>query len=219
HVLHGRQTGVYTFDYLQLLGTAMSPQAIAWLMGGFFVAFAVKLAVIPVHTWLADAHTAAPTAGSVVLAGLLLKTGAYGLLRFLIPLFPPTAEFRWVAMGLGVIGILYGAFLSFGQTDLKRLVAYTSVSHMGFVLLGIFAGNPLALQGAVVTMICHGISTGALFVLAGALQERIHSRQLQQMGGLWAAMPRLGGSALFFTLASLGLPGLGDFVGEFLVLL
>jgi len=120
---------------------------------------------------------------------------------------------------LGVIGILYGALLAFGQTDLKRLVAYTSVSHLGFVLLGIFAGTALALQGAVVTMICHGISTGALFLLVGALQERIHSRELAQMGGLWAAAPRFSGAALFFVLASIGLPGLGDFVGEFLVLL
>jgi NADH-quinone oxidoreductase subunit M len=169
---------------------------------------------------LPDAHTEAPTAGSVLLAGLLLKTGAYGMLRFVVPLFPDAARaFAPAAMVLGAIGILYGAVLAFGQTDLKRLVAYTSVSHLGFVLLGIFVGNPLALQGAVLTMICHGVSTGALFVLVGALQERIHSRQLEQMGGLWAAVPRLSGSALFFTLASLGLPGLGDFVGEFLVLL
>ena len=128
---------VYTFDYLQLLGTPMSPTTAMWLMLGFFVAFAVKLPVVPVHTWLPDAHTEAPTAGSVILAGLLLKTGAYGLLRFVVPLFPRAArEFAPVAMALGVVGILYGAILAFAQTDLKRLVAYTSVSHMGFVLLG-----------------------------------------------------------------------------------
>ena len=218
--LHYRATGVYTFEYEELLGTKMSPTAEIWIMLGFFVAFAVKLPVVVLHTWLPDAHTEAPTAGSVILAGLLLKTGAYGMLRFVVPLFPHAARtFAPVAMALGVAGILYGAILAFGQTDLKRLVAYTSVSHLGFVLLGIFAWNDLALQGAVMTMVCHGISTGALFILVGALQERIHSREVDRMGGLWSTAPRLSGATLFFALASLGLPGLGDFVGEFLVLL
>ena len=189
-------------------------------MLGFFGAFAVKLPVVPLHTWLPDAHTEAPTAGSVILAGLLLKTGGYGLLRFVVPLFPRAAhEFTPVALTLGVIGIIYGAVMAFSQTDLKRLVAYTSVSHLGFVLLGIFFWNPLALQGAIMTMICHGLSTGALFVLVGGLQERIHTRDLDRMGGLWTVAPRLSALALFFSLATLGLPGLGDFVGEFLVLL
>ena len=171
------------------------------------------------HTWLPDAHTEAPTAGSVVLAGLLLKTGAYGMLRFVMPLFPAAgAAFAPVAMVLAVVGILYGAILAFAQTDLKRLVAYTSVSHLGFVLLGIFAWNKLALQGAVITIICHGISTGALFILVGALQERIHSREMDRMSGFWETVPAERRD-LFFALASLGLPGLGDFVGEFLVLL
>jgi NADH-quinone oxidoreductase subunit M len=175
--------------------------------------------MFPLHTWLPDAHTEAPTAGSVILAGLLLKTGGYGLIRFVVPLFPGASHaFAPVAMTLAVVGILYGAILAFAQTDLKRLVAYTSVSHLGFVLLGVFAWNPLALQGAVLQMICHGLSTGALFVLAGALQERMHTRELSRMGGLWTTMPRLSGAALFFAMASLGLPGLGDFVGEFLVL-
>jgi len=175
---------------------------------------------VPLHTWLPDAHTEAPTAGSVILAGLLLKTGAYGLMRFVVPLFPHAAhEFTPVALVLAVIGIVYGAVMAFSQTDLKRLVAYTSVSHLGFVLLGIFSWNPLALQGAIMTMICHGLSTGGLFILVGGLQERIHTRDLDKMGGLWAVVPRLSGVALFFGLASLGLPGLGDFVGEFLVLL
>jgi NADH-quinone oxidoreductase subunit M len=218
--LHHAVTGVYTFEYRDLLGTAMSPGAEMWMMLGFFVAFAVKLPVIGLHTWLPDAHTEAPTAGSVILAGLLLKTGAYGMLRFVLPLFPHAAHaFAPMAMALGVAGILYGALLAFGQTDLKRLVAYTSVSHLGFVLLGIFVGNDLALQGALMTMLCHGISTGALFILVGALQDRIHTREMDRMGGLWATAPRLSGAALFFALASLGLPGLGDFVGEFLVLL
>jgi NADH-quinone oxidoreductase subunit M len=220
YFLHHTATGVYTFEYSDLLRTSMPPRTETWLMLGFFAAFAVKLPMVPFHTWLPDAHTEAPTAGSVLLAALMLKTGAYGMLRFVAPLFPEAARaLAPVAMVLGVVGILYGAMLAFAQTDLKRLVAYTSVSHLGFVLLGIFVGNELALEGSVVTMVCHAISTGALFVLVGALQDRIHSRQLEQMGGLWAAVPRLSGSVLFFTLASLGLPGLGDFIGEFLVLL
>jgi len=220
YFIHHQTTGIYTFEYSALLGTQLSPGAELWIMLGFFVAFAVKLPVVPLHTWLSDAHTEAPTAGSVILAGLLLKTGAYGLLRFVVPLFPHAArEFTPAALALAVTGIVYGAVMAFAQTDLKRLVAYTSVSHLGFVLLGIFVWNPLALQGAVMTIICHGLSTGSLFILVGALQERIHTRELDRMGGLWSVIPRLSGAALFFALASLGLPGLGDFIGEFLVLL
>src|SRR5271168_3443394 len=170
-VLHQHATGSFTFDYEALLHTPLSPHAARLLMLGFFVAFAVKLPAFPLHTWLPDAHTEAPTAGSVILAGLLLKTGAYGMLRFVIPLFPHAAhEFTPVALVLAVTGIVYGAVMAFSQTDLKRLVAYTSVSHLGFVLLGIFSWNPLALQGAIMTMICHGLSTGGLFVLVGGLQ-------------------------------------------------
>jgi len=217
---HHQATGVYTFEYSELLGTQLGSGVELLVMLGFFVAFAVKLPAVPLHTWLPDAHTNAPTAGSVILAGLLLKTGGYGMLRFVVPLFPRSAhEFAPVALVLGVIGILYGAVMAFSQTDLKRLVAYTSVSHLGFVLLGIFSWNPLALQGAIVTMICHGLSTGALFVVVGGLQERIHTRDLGRMGGIWTVAPRLSAAALFFSLASLGLPGMGDFVGEFLVLL
>jgi NADH-quinone oxidoreductase subunit M len=220
YFFHHQATGVYTFEYSDLLGTQMSSGVELWIMLGFFVAFAVKLPAVPLHTWLPDAHTEAPTAGSVILAGLLLKTGAYGLLRFAIPLFPHAAhEFTPVALVLAVIGIIYGAVMAFSQTDVKRLVAYTSVSHLGFVLLGIFSWNPLALHGAIMTMICHGLSTGGLFILVGGLQERIHTRDLGKMGGLWAVAPRLGGATLFFSLASLGLPGMGDFVGEILVLL
>jgi NADH-quinone oxidoreductase subunit M len=220
YFFHHQTTGVYTFEYSELLGTPLSPRAEFWIMLGFFGAFAVKLPVVPLHTWLPDAHTEAPTAGSVILAGLLLKTGAYGLLRFVVPLFPRAAhQFTPVALTLAAIGIVYGAVMAFSQTDLKRLVAYTSVSHLGFVLLGIFSWNPLALQGAIMTIICHGLSTGGLFVLVGGLQERIHTRDLNRMGGLWSVVPRMSGAALFFSLGSLGLPGLGDFVGEFLVLL
>jgi NADH-quinone oxidoreductase subunit M len=214
-----RATGRYSFEYGDLLGTPLSAGAARWMLLGFFVAFAVKMPMFPLHTWLPDAHTEAPTAGSVVLAGLLLKTGAYGMIRFVLPLFPAAAgEIAPWAMWLGVAGILYGALLAFAQTDLKRLVAYTSVSHLGFVLLGIFSGNALALSGAVLEMVCHGLSTGALFVIAGQLQERLHTRQLDRMGGLWSVAPRLSGAGLFFALASLGLPGLGNFVAEFLVL-
>lgn len=217
---HHQATGIYTFEYADLLGSSLSPSTAMWIMLGFFVAFAVKLPMFPLHTWLPDAHTEAPTAGSVVLAGLLLKTGAYGMLRFVVPLFPEAARSASpVILVLAVIGILYGAILAFAQTDLKRLVAYTSVSHLGFVLLGIFTWNKLALQGAVITIICHGISTGSLFVLVGALQERLHTREIDRMSGLWQTLPRLSGSGLYFALASMGLPGLGDFVGEFLILL
>ncbi len=219
YFIHGSQTGNYTFEYEALLGTSLSSTTAMWLMLGFLIAFAVKLPAVPFHNWLPDAHTEAPTAGSVILAGLLLKTGAYGILRFVIPLFPSAAkEFAPVAMLIGVAGILYGAKLAFAQTDLKRLVAYSSVSHMGFVLLGIFALNQLAFQGVVMQMIAHGISTGALFILVGSLQERIHTRDLNQMGGLWEQVPKMGALGLLFTMASLGLPGLGNFVAEFLVL-
>ena len=217
---HAQATGVYTFDYNQLLGTSLPGGAALLLALGFLAAFAVKLPVVPVHTWLPDAHTEAPTAGSVVLAGLLLKTGAYGLIRFVVPLFPQAAaSLTPLMLALGVVGVLYGALLAFGQTDLKRLVAYTSVSHMGFVLLGVFSWNQIALQGAVMQIISHGISTGALFALVGALQERTHTRELDRLGGLWETMPGMGGVAMLFSVASLGLPGLGNFVGEFLVLL
>lgn len=220
YFIHGRDTGVYTFDYSLLRHTAMSSQAAFWIMLGFIIAFIVKLPVVPFHPWLPDAHTEAPTAGSVVLAGLLLKTGAYGLLRFVLPLFPDAvANIGQVMLVLGVIGIIYGAVLAFAQTDLKRLVAYTSVSHMGFVLIGLFSGNQIALSGAVMQMVAHGISTGALFIVAGMIQERVHTREMGSMGGFWSAAPRLSSVGLVFALASLGLPGFGNFVAEFMVLL
>jgi NADH-quinone oxidoreductase subunit M len=218
--IHGHSTGIYTFDYLQLLGTKMQGSAGLLIMLGFLAAFLVKLPVVPLHNWLPDAHTEAPTAGSLILAALLLKTGAYGLLRFIVPLFPSEAlDFAPVGMLLGVAGILYGAKLAFAQTDLKRLVAYTSVSHMGFVILGVFSFNELAYQGVVIQMIAHGISTGALFVLVGQLYERIHSRDINKMGGLWEKTPVIGAIGLIFSMASLGLPGLGNFIAELLILI
>ncbi len=213
-------TGQLSFSYFDLLGLSLDPRLAWWTMLGFFLAFTVKLPAFPFHTWLPDAHTQAPTAGSVLLAGILLKTGAYGLLRFCIPLFPEASQqFAPVAMGLGAAGVIYGAVLAFAQTDFKRLVAYSSVSHMGFVLLGLYAWNQLALQGAVMQMVAHGVSTAALFMLAGALQHRLHTRDMGRMGGLWHQAPRMGACAMFFAVASLGLPGLGNFVAEFLILL
>lgn len=219
YFVHGNNTGTYTFNYFELLGTVFTPAVGRWLMLGFLAAFIVKLPVVPFHSWLPDAHSQAPTAGSLILAGLLLKTGAYGLLRFVLPLFPAASvEIAPWAMLFGVIGILYGAVLAFAQTDFKRLVAYTSVSHMGFVILGVFAFNEVAMQGVVMQMITHGISTGALFILAGSLYERIHTRDIDQMGGFWPKVPFMGTIAMIFAMASLGLPGLGNFIAEFLTL-
>ncbi|MCU0304995.1 MAG: NADH-quinone oxidoreductase subunit M [Thermoanaerobaculales bacterium] len=216
---HASATGTLTFSYVELLGTPMTSSAAMWIMLGFFVAFAVKLPAVPIHNWLPDAHTEAPTAGSLILAALLLKTGAYGLIRFVVPLFPDaSAALAPWALWLGALGIGYGAILAFAQTDLKRLVAYTSVSHMGFVLLGVYSWNALSLQGTVMQMICHGISTGSLFMIVGMLYRRIHTRDVTEMGGLWRAAPRLAGVAMVFAMASLGLPGTGNFIGEFLVI-
>jgi NADH-quinone oxidoreductase subunit M len=212
-------TGVLSFDYDHLRGAVLPEGLERILLLGFFVAFAVKLPIPPLHGWLPDAHSQAPTAGSVDLAGLLLKTAAYGLLRFGLPFFPNAAQdFAPIAMWLGVFGILYGAVQAFAQTDIKRLVAYTSISHMGYVLIAIFAGTELALQGAVMQMIAHGLSASALFIVCGQLYERIHSLRFADMGGLWARMPWLPPMALFFSAASLGLPGTANFVGEFLIL-
>lgn len=223
-ILQAQHTGTLSFNYFEWLQTAnqglIDPDLSRYLMLGFFIAFAVKLPSFPFHTWLPDAHTQAPTAGSVILAGLLLKTGAYGLLRFVLPLFPEASlDFAPIAMGLGVISIIYGASMAFAQEDVKRLIAYSSISHMGFVTLAIFAASTVALQGAVMTMLAHGLSSAALFAMAGAIQHRLHTRKLSDMGGLWQSAPRFGACMLFFCLAALGLPGLANFVGEFLVLL
>ena len=218
--VHYQATHILTFSYEELLNTPMSAGVEYVLMLGFFIAFAVKMPVVPLHGWLPDAHSQAPTAGSVDLAGILLKTAAYGLLRFSLPLFPhASAEFAPIAMWLGIGGIIYGAVLAFSQTDIKRLIAYTSISHMGFVLIAIYAGTELALQGAVIQMIAHGLSAAALFILCGQLYERLHTRDLRQMGGLWGRIRYLPAVMLFFSVASLGLPGTGNLVGEFLILM
>ncbi len=217
---HHQSSGVVTFNYFELLGAELSASVAYWLMLGFFIAFITKLPGVPLHTWLPDAHTQAPTAGSVILAGVLLKTGAYGLIRFAVPLFPEaSAEFAPVAMSLGAVSIIYAAAMAFAQTDIKRLIAYTSVSHMGFVLLGVYAGNETAARGAVMTMLAHGMTSAALFAFAGAIGQRIHTRDMRQMGGFWRSAPRMGAIVLFFSVAALGMPGLANFVGEFLVLL
>lgn len=213
-------TGVLSFNYHDLLDTPMSSTVAWFLMLGFFISFAVKLPIVPFHSWLPDAHSLAPTAGSVDLAGLLLKVAGYGLIRFSLPFFPEAShDFAPIAMFLGLVSIFYAAKLAFAQTDIKRLIAYTSISHMGFVLIAIYAGTQIALQGAVVQMIAHGISAAALFILCGQIYERLHTRDMRKMSGLWARFPKLPPLLLFFAIASTGLPGMGNFVGEFMILL
>ncbi|GAA5176727.1 NADH-quinone oxidoreductase subunit M [Modicisalibacter zincidurans] len=212
-------TGEYSFSYATLMETQLSEGTAMLLMLGFFIAFAVKLPVVPLHGWLPDAHAQAPTAGSVDLAGILLKTAAYGMLRFALPLFPEASQtFAPVAMALGLVGIFYGALLACGQQDVKRLIAYTSISHMGFVLIGIYVGTELALQGVVMLMVAHAFSAAGLFILSGQLYERLHTRDMREMGGLWGRMGSLPGFSLFFVVASLGMPGTANFLGEFMIL-
>jgi NADH-quinone oxidoreductase subunit M len=221
--LYGRSgalPGGPTFDVRELIGLGVTGAAARWLFLGFFVAFAVKVPLFPLHTWLPDAHTEAPTAGSVILAAILLKVGAYGLIRFNLALFPEASRSLAGAISvLALIGIVYGAIVAMMQTDVKRLVAYSSVSHLGFVVLGTFAFTLQAMTGGVLQMVNHGLSTGALFLLVGMVYERTHTRSLSEMGGLAAGMPWLMGAFLFVSLSSLGLPGLNNFIGEFLVIL
>src|SRR5512143_1237340 len=210
-----------TFSVPDLIANANIPASVQlWLFAAFGLAFAIKVPMWPLHSWLPDAHVEAPTAGSVILAGVLLKLGTYGFLRFNLQLFPAAARqlAPWMA-GLAVIGILYGAAVSYAQKDVKKLVAYSSVSHLGFVMLGLFALNPQGIQGAILQMINHGLSTGALFLLVGVIYERRHTRELAQFGGLWQVMPIYGALTLIVTLSSMGLPGLNGFVGEFTILL
>jgi NADH-quinone oxidoreductase subunit M len=212
--------GYLTFDLPKLYALPLTPSEGRWLFAGFAIAFAVKVPMWPVHTWLPDAHTEAPTAGSVILAGVMLKMGTYGFLRFAIPLFPLAAvEAAPLFMALAVIGIIYGALVAMVQPDLKRLVAYSSVSHLGFVMLGIFALDPQGVEGAVYQMLNHGLSTGALFLLVGMIYLRRHTREIAEFGGLWKSMPIYAGIFMFVMLSSIGLPGLNGFVGEFLILL
>lgn len=212
-------TGVWTFNYEQLLSLHLSKAMEYLLMLGFFLAFAVKLPIVPLHGWLPDAHSQAPTAGSVLLAGILMKTAAYSMLRFCLELFPHAShQFAFIAMLLGVINIFYGAWIACSQHDLKRLIAYTSISHMGFVLLAIYSGSKLAYQGAVVQMIAHGLSATGMFILCGQLYERLHTRDIRRMGGLWGRLSVIPALSLFFAMATMGMPGTGNFVGEITIL-
>ncbi len=209
-----------TFDILELMTKTYPYQMQFWLFWAFFAAFAVKVPMFPVHTWLPDAHTEAPTAGSVILAAVLIKMGAYGFLRFSLPLFPEASKAMTPAMlTLSVIAIIYGAVICLGQTDLKRLIAYSSVSHMGFVTLGIFALNAQGVEGGILQMLNHGVVTGALFLSVGVIYERTHSRQIADYGGVAHVMPVYAAAFMIFTLASIGLPGTNGFVGEFLIIL
>jgi NADH-quinone oxidoreductase subunit M len=215
----GSRAGTFTFTDL-IANRAAFADVQLWLFLAFAIAFAIKVPMWPLHTWLPDAHTQAPTAGSVILAGVMLKMGTYGFLRYNVGLFPEMAVKAAPVIGiLAVIGIIYGAALSFAQKDLKRLVAYSSVSHLGFVMLGIFALNPQGLAGGVLQMVNHGLSTGALFLIVGMLYERRHTRAMEAFGGLWKVLPVMGSIMLFVTLSSVGLPGLNGFVGEFTILL
>jgi NADH-quinone oxidoreductase subunit M len=212
--------GQTTFDVRQLYGTALSPTEQLWLFAAFAFAFAVKVPMFPLHTWLPDAHVEAPTGGSVILAGVLLKMGTYGFLRYAMPLFPGAmATATPLILAIAVVGIIYGAAVAMVQPDLKKLVAYSSVSHLGFVMLGLFAVNTIGIEGAVYQMLNHGLSTGALFLLVGIIYGRRHTRAIAEFGGLWKTIPRFAAVFLLVMFSSAGLPGLNGFVGEFLILL
>jgi len=217
---YGAATGRYTFDVPVLAQYVMAPGLAQNLMFlAFALAFAIKVPLFPFHTWLPDAHVEAPTAGSVVLAGVLLKMGTYGFLRFCLPFFPDASlAFGPLVWTLAVIGVIYGAWVSTVQPDMKKLVAYSSVSHLGFVMLGIFTLNQQGLVGALIQMVNHGLSTGALFLMVGMIYERRHSRLIADFGGLWRVVPAFSAVFLVVVLSSLGLPGLNGFVGEFLIL-
>jgi NADH-quinone oxidoreductase subunit M len=213
-------TGIYTFDLLKYYELALPVGLQTWLFLAFFVSFAIKCPIFPLHTWLPDAHTEAPTVGSVLLAAVLLKMGTYGFLRFSVPLFPNAAlaAVDWIS-ALAIIGILYGAWVAMVQRDVKRLVAFSSVSHLGFVMLGMFAFTMQGVQGGILQMINHGLSTGALFLVVGMLYERRHTRLISEYGGIARVMPVYATFFMIFLLSSIGLPGLNGFVGEFLILL
>ncbi|MFA4903740.1 MAG: NADH-quinone oxidoreductase subunit M [Desulfobaccales bacterium] len=219
YVIHGQQTGVYTFAYYQLMHTQFSPTTEYLLYAAFMLAFAIKIPIVPLHTWLPSAHTQAPTAGSLDLAGLLLKTGFYAYFRFAIPLFPLAAQASTpFLIALGLAGMYYTSWIALAQSDIKRLVAYSSIGHMGLMVVGVAVWNTLTLSGSILQMVNHGLTTSALFLMVGMIGERIDSREFGELGGLWGKMPVFSFFFLFFALASLGLPGLNNFVGEILIL-
>jgi NADH-quinone oxidoreductase subunit M len=216
---HYQIKGTLSFDLLQLYTLSLAPELQRWLFLAFFLSFAIKVPLFPFHTWLPDAHVEAPTAGSVILAGVLLKMGVYGFLRFSLPLFPQaTLNAVPYIIVLAIIGIIYGALVAMVQPDIKKLVAYSSVSHLGFVVLGIFALTAQGVSGGLLQMVNHGLSTGALFVIVGMLYDRRHTRLISAYGGLTKVLPVLAGFFMVITLSSIGLPGLNGFVGEFLIL-
>ncbi|MGE5430725.1 MAG: NADH-quinone oxidoreductase subunit M [Syntrophomonadaceae bacterium] len=217
-----KYTGAFTTNLLELykIGPNVPFEVQKWMFLAFLLSFAIKVPLFPFHTWLPDAHVQAPTAGSVILAGVLLKMGTYGILRFCLPLFPQSAmKFAPIISVLAVIGIIYGALVAMVQKDMKKLVAYSSVSHLGFVVLGIFALTTEAIQGSVIQMVNHGLSTGALFLLVGMIYDRTHTREIAKYGGIAKIVPLYSVALMFATLSSIGLPGLNGFVGEFLILL
>ncbi|MCG8425071.1 MAG: NADH-quinone oxidoreductase subunit M [Proteobacteria bacterium] len=217
---HGAITGEYTTDFVALQkNLVLSSEAQFWCFAAFGLAFAIKVPLFPLHTWLPDAHVEAPTAGSVILAGLLLKFGIYGFIRFAMPMFPAGSQ-AWAPLLaiLAVVGIIYGAYVAFAQPDVKKLVAYSSVSHLGFCVLGVFAMTAMGIEGSIYAMLSHGLTTGGLFLAIGVLYERRHTRRLAEFGGLWKQMPVFAGIFLIITLGSAGLPGLSGFIGEFLTI-
>jgi NADH-quinone oxidoreductase subunit M len=208
-----------TTDIPQMMLYSFSPEAQFWLWLGFFASFAVKMPMWPVHTWLPDAHVEAPTAGSVILAGVLLKMGGYGFLRFSIPMFPlASADLAWIIFGLSLIAIVYTSLVALAQEDMKKLIAYSSVAHMGFVTIGIFVMNTQGVEGSIFQMLSHGIVSGALFLIVGVIYDRLHTREISRYGGLVHNMPKYAVAFMIFMLASVGLPGTSGFVGEILVL-
>jgi NADH-quinone oxidoreductase subunit M len=220
YLLHGEQSGSYSFALDSLRQTRLTTLQEYLLYGGFMLAFAIKAPLVPFHTWLPDAHTEAPVAGSVDLAGLLLKTGVYGMIRVAFPLFPEATRASLPLLALlALSGVLYAAWVAYHQDDIKRIIAYSSISHLGLVILGLASGSAIAWQGSLLLMLTHGVTTGALFIMTSVIRQRTGTRSLSRLGGLWNRTPCLAAFFLFFSLASLGLPGLANFSGEILVLL
>jgi NADH-quinone oxidoreductase subunit M len=219
YFVNGAATGHYTFDYAALMHAPLAARASPWLMLGFFTAFAVKLGVVPFHGWVPEAYDQAPASAVILLSGVMAKTGAYGLIRFCIPLFTPAAlSFSSIALVIGVVSVLYGAIMAFSQSDIKRTIAYGGISHMGFVVIGIFIWSSASLQGAMLQILSHGFAMGGIFLLIGLLQKRLHGTAFSSLGGLWADAPGLCSACMVFIFALMGIPGFGNFMGEFLIL-